>query len=59
MAKIQVEIDTSEDAVIVVVDGELKKLSPPPSGHGKNEVIWKDNKIFKAYNGETVYFSRK
>lgn len=38
------EVDLRENAVYRVKDGQLEKLHSPPTGFGKQVVLWQNNK---------------
>ncbi|WP_121605532.1 DUF3954 domain-containing protein [Virgibacillus sp. Bac332] len=39
------DVELSEDAVLVVKNGELRKYPKPDSGFGKHVINWNDGKI--------------
>jgi Protein of unknown function (DUF3954) len=41
----KVEIDLKEDAVLVIKNGQLKKINAPDSGFGEQTITWQNGKI--------------
>lgn len=39
------EINLEEDAVYQVKDGKLEKIATPPTGYGKQVILWQNGKI--------------
>ncbi|WNS79626.1 DUF3954 domain-containing protein [Domibacillus sp. DTU_2020_1001157_1_SI_ALB_TIR_016] len=42
--KTTTEINLLKDAVYVVMDGKLREVDKPESGHGKQIISWQGNK---------------
>ncbi len=40
-----VKVDTSKDGVYIIKDGELKKVTDPLTGFGKQTIAWQQGKI--------------
>lgn len=38
-------VNIKEEAVYRVKDGELKKITTPKSGYGRQVIVWQDGKI--------------
>ncbi|WP_373894448.1 DUF3954 domain-containing protein [Virgibacillus sp. CBA3643] len=52
MNKAEVRLD--EDAVIVIKNGELKRVPKPDSGYGEHIVTWQNGKIHAEKVSYTV-----
>jgi hypothetical protein len=50
--KMTTEIDLMENAVYVVSDGLLTKITA--KNYGNDEIIWKDGKVLDVYRGERI-----
>jgi hypothetical protein len=50
--KMTAQIDLTENALYVVKDGLLTKITA--KNHGNDEIIWKDGKVLDVYRGERI-----
>lgn len=41
----KINVDTTEDAVLIVKDGKVIKLDKPLTGYGENVVTWVNERI--------------
>lgn len=40
-----IKVKPHENAVYIVKDGRVTKVDPPESGHGTDEIKWKDGQV--------------
>jgi 23S rRNA maturation mini-RNase III len=52
LEKMTAEIDLTENALYIVKDGQLTKITA--KNHGNDEIIWKDGKVLDVYRGERI-----
>jgi hypothetical protein len=52
LEKMTAEIDLTENALYIVKDGLLTKITA--KNYGNDEIIWKDGKVLDVYRGERI-----
>lgn len=50
----KVEIDSSENMIVVVKDGNVTPIKAPISGFGEQTAVWKDGKVIDIINHERI-----
>lgn len=50
----EAKVDLSEDAVLVIKKGELKRVPKPDSGYGEHVITWQNGKIHAEKVSYTV-----